>query len=176
MTGIPIGNHVATSVAAADLHATIAAADITHVVTVPDTHQRTLLSRLSGDPARPLVRAATEDDVFGICTGLWMAGHRPLAVIQQLGLFAAANSLRWAAHDVRTPLAVLAGLYGRSVRSEVSEDPASAVRLAIPLLQALQIRSELIESPAQIDRITPALRDAFDAPGVRVVLLGAPTV
>jgi sulfopyruvate decarboxylase TPP-binding subunit len=175
MSGIKIGSQVATSVPAADLHAAIDAADITHVVTVPDTHQRTLLSRLSGDPARPLVRAASEDDVFGVCTGLWMAGHRPLAVVQQLGLFAAANSLRWAAHDARTPLAVVAGLYGRSVGSEVSEDPASAVRLAIPLLQALQIRSELIESPAQLERVTPLLRDAFDAPGVRVVLLGAPT-
>jgi sulfopyruvate decarboxylase TPP-binding subunit len=166
----------ATSVPAVDLARAIDEVGVTHVVTVPDTHQRTLLERLTADDSRPLVRCATEDDVVGVCTGLWMAGHRPLAVIQQLGLFAAANSLRWARHDVRTPLAILAGLYGRHVELAVTDDTASAVRLCVPLLDALGIAHELIEHPSELPRLAPALRAAFAHGEARVVLVGAPTI
>jgi sulfopyruvate decarboxylase TPP-binding subunit len=166
---------VATPVPSEALQVAIGDARVSHVVTVPDTHQRTLLERLTDDASRPLIRAATEDDVFGICTGLWLSGHRPLAVIQQLGLFAAANSLRWVAHDVRTPLPILAGLYGRDVEVPVAGDAASAVRLCPPLLEALQIRYEIIDHPSRLPRVPEAIRAAFDERDVRVVLLGAPT-
>ena len=59
----------ATPVSARELHAAIDEVCVTHVVTVPDTHQRTLLERLDRDPSRPLVRAATEDDVFASAPG-----------------------------------------------------------------------------------------------------------
>jgi sulfopyruvate decarboxylase TPP-binding subunit len=147
----------------------------THVVTVPDTHQRTLLDLLDRDETRPIIRAATEDDVVGICVGLWIAGHQPLGVIQQLGLFAAANSLRWARHDVGAPLPILAGLYGREVAMPVADNPGSAVRLCIPLLDALEIPWSLVEGPGDAHLVAQTLGSAFDDRAVRVVLLGAPT-
>lgn len=150
-------------------------AGMTHAVVVPDTNQRTVLESLESTGLVPVIRCAAEDDVFGVCAGLWLAGHRPVAVIQQLGLFAGANVLRGIVHDQRVPLAILAGVYGRELDRELSESEASAVRLCTPLLDALEIRWSLIESPADANAIGARLGDAFDTVSAHVVLLGAPT-
>jgi sulfopyruvate decarboxylase TPP-binding subunit len=104
-----------------------------------------------------------------------MAGRRPVALVQQLGLFAAANALRAFTHDQRVPLAILAGLYGRDVTRGISEGQPSAVRLCIPLLDALQVRWTLVERSEDSCLIGPALAGAFHECQTRVVLLGAPT-
>jgi sulfopyruvate decarboxylase TPP-binding subunit len=148
----------------------------THAVVVPDTNQRTVLELLDDAAVMPVIRCAAEDDAFGVCAGLWLAGHRPVAVIQQLGLFAGVNALRGMVHDQRVPLAVLAGVYGRDLTRKLSDDPASAVRLCTPLLDALEIPWSLIESPQDASsRIGDELTEAFDSERPRVVLLGAPT-
>jgi sulfopyruvate decarboxylase TPP-binding subunit len=165
---------VATGIDAATITAAAEVVGVTHVVTVPDTHQRTVMAAMD-DSSVPFVRAATEEQVLGICAGLWMTGARPLALIQQLGLFASANALRAFTHDQRVPLAILAGMYGRKVERSVADDPGSAIRLCLPLLQALEIRSVLVEGPADAHLITAGLARAFDEGITSVVLLGAPT-
>lgn len=142
---------------------------------VPDTHQRTVLELLDTQDGIAVVRCATEDDVFGCCAGLWLAGRRPVAVIQQLGLFAGANALRGMVHDQGIPLAILAGLYGRDVDVSPEDDPGSAVRLCLPLLDALEVSWVLVEGPGEADRIGARLAGALDGEGACAVLLGAPT-
>jgi sulfopyruvate decarboxylase TPP-binding subunit len=164
----------AIGVPAADVLGALEAVGTTHVVCVPDTSQRTVLDLLEQRGTLPVIRAATEDDVAGICLGLWVAGARPVALIQQLGLFASANALRAMAHDQRAPLTVVAGLYGREVDRAVEDSAASAVRLCVPLLDALQIDHCLVEEPDRA-AIEDGLRAAFDDERVFVVLLGAPT-
>jgi len=150
-------------------------AGATHVVVVPDTNQRTVLELLDDRALVPVIRCAAEDDVFGVCAGLWLAGKRPVAVIQQLGLFAGVNALRGMVHDQRIPLAILAGVYGRDVDRQLTDNPGSAVRLCTPLLDALEIPWSLVESPAEASRIGTELAAAFDTERARIVLLGAPT-
>jgi sulfopyruvate decarboxylase subunit alpha len=166
---------VATPIPAASVVAALEEAEVTHVVTVPDTHQRSVLDLLAVRHRPPVLRAATEDDTLGICAGLWMAGARPVAVIQQLGLFASVNALRAFTHDQGVPLAILAGLYGRDVGLAPDEDPSSAVRLCLPLLATLGLRATVVEGPESTDRIAPALRAAFDEGLTGVVVIGAPT-
>jgi sulfopyruvate decarboxylase TPP-binding subunit len=153
----------------------LAQARATHVVVVPDTNQRTALDLLDDRRLLPVIRCAAEDDVFGVCAGLWLAGHRPVAVIQQLGLFAGVNALRGMIHDQRIPLAILAGLYGRDLGRQLTDNPGSAVRLCTPLLDALEIPWSLVESPADAPMIGTELAAAFDTERAHVVLLGAPT-
>lgn len=105
----------AESVPAEILHDAIRELGITHVVTVPDTHQKTLLSRLFDDQQLRVVTVATEDDAFGVTAGLYMGGAVPMMVIQQLGVFAGVNALRGIALDMNVPTLVLAGLFGRDV-------------------------------------------------------------
>lgn len=153
----------------------LAAIGATHVVTVPDTHQRTVLESLDRRQDLPVVRAATEDDVLGICGGLWIGGRRPVALVQQLGLFASVNALRGITHDLRLPLSILAGMYGRDVDVDVEASPNSAVRMCRPVLDALEIPSLLVEDASQLPEMTEWLQRPFEAGGTRVVLLGAPT-
>jgi sulfopyruvate decarboxylase TPP-binding subunit len=146
----------------------------THVVIVPDTNQRTVLELLDTSDI-PVVRAATEDDVAGICAGLWMAGAKPVALIQQLGLFAAVNAIRGVTHDMQVPLAILAGLYGRELDRAPEDSSSSAVRLCTPMLDALELRWTLIEHSDAAGDIAPGLAAAFDEQCTSIVLLGAPT-
>lgn len=165
---------VATAVPAQAVVAALEEVGATHVVTVPDTHQRTVLELLD-EHRLPVIRATTEDDVMGICAGLWMTGARPIALIQQLGIFASVNALRAFTHDQSVPLAILAGMYGRDVENSVEKDAASAVRLCTPLLDTLGIDWMLVESPEQVADIAPLLIAAFDGLSSSAVLLGAPT-
>src|SRR5205085_666734 len=142
---------------------------------VPDTHQRTVLAELEerGDP--PIIRAATEDDVLGICAGLWIGGERPVGLVQQLGLFASVNALRGITHDLDIPLAILAGMYGRELDLPVERSPKSSVSLCRPVLDALGVASVLVETPDDAELIAPSLGAAFESRCSHVVLLGAPT-
>jgi sulfopyruvate decarboxylase TPP-binding subunit len=168
------GSAVSEAVSADVVMAAIREVGITHVVTVPDTNQKTVLEALDASDV-PVIRCSAEDDVAGVCAGLWMTGARPLALIQQLGLFAGVNVLRGVTHDMRVPLAVLAGLYGRELDRRPADSAASAVRLCEPLLEALELRHVLVEGPDEADRIAPGLAAAFDERCTSVVLLGAPT-
>jgi sulfopyruvate decarboxylase len=166
---------IAEGVSAETIVAALRGAGATHVVIVPDTSQKTVLDLLDEQPDLPVIRCAAEDDVFGVCTGLWFAGHRPIAVIQQLGIFAGANVLRGMVHDQRAPIAILAGVYGRDLDQELPDDPGSAVRLCTPLLDALEIPWRLVEGPDDADIIEAELAAAFDEERASAVLLGAPT-
>jgi len=166
---------VAQGIAADVVVGALRAMGATHVVTVPDTNQRTVLELLDGDPGLPVLRAATEDDVLGLCAGLWLAGAMPVAAIQQLGLFASANALRGITHDMGIPLAILAGLYGRELDRAPDDSSASAVRLCVPLLEALELPWTLVEGPETESEIARGLAAAFEQRCTSVVLLGAPT-
>src|SRR4051812_22002213 len=113
---------VAASVPAGLLYDEIKRLGITHVVTVPDTHQRTLLDLLYGDPALRTLTVSTEDEAFGINAGLYMGGAVPMVVLQQVGLFASVNTLRGIALDMGVPTFILAGLFGRDVSRTVPEN------------------------------------------------------
>lgn len=165
---------VATAIAADVALDALRAIGTTHVVTVPDTHQKTVMTALDASDI-PVLRAATEDDVLAMCAGLWMAGQKPVALIQQLGLFASVNALRAFTHDQNVPLAILAGMYGRDVESTVEEDPGSAIRLCLPLLDSIGVRYSLVEGPQDEHLIEPGLAAAFTETCTSAVLLGAPT-
>lgn len=169
------GPELAVGLPAADVVGALVDSGVTHVVTVPDTHQRSVLAALHHHGQIELVRATTEDDVLGICAGLWIAGRRPVALVQQLGLFAAANALRGLTHDLGLPLAVLAGLYGRDVHLPASDSPRSAVRLCAPLLAALELRAVPVEDPADTALVGRTIADVFATGRSAVVVLGAPT-
>jgi len=165
----------AEGVPAETIVAALKGAGATHVVIVPDTNQKTVLDLLDEQAEVPVIRCTAEDDVFGVCAGLWFAGHRPVAVIQQLGIFAGVNVLRGMVHDQRAPIAILAGMYGRDLDCELPDDPGSAVRLCTPLLDALQIPWRLVEGPQDADIIEAELAAVFDSECASAVLLGAPT-
>jgi sulfopyruvate decarboxylase TPP-binding subunit len=167
-------SNIVVSLKASDVIGLIHSVECTDVVTVPDTNQKAVLTELEALGSPRLVRAATEDDVLGICAGLWIAGRRPIALIQQLGLFASINALRAFTHDQHVPLAILTSLFGRNVQRAVTDDQPSAVQFCLPLLDAMEVRWTLVEGPPEIPSARATLASAFTERITAAVLLGAP--
>ena len=148
---------------------------ITHVINVPDTHQRTLLAELSRQSDIRLVTACTEDEAIAINAGLWIGGQRPVLSIQQVGLLAALNNVKGIAMDARIPTCMLVGYFGRDVNRPARDNPATAVRLIEPTLDTWGVAYFPLERPEDARAIADAYRFSVEHSGPSVVLIGAPT-
>jgi sulfopyruvate decarboxylase TPP-binding subunit len=148
---------------------------ITHVVNVPDTHQRTLLAELARQSRISVLTACTEDETIAINAGLWIGGQRPLLSIQHVGLLAALNNVKGIAMDARIPTCMLVGYFGRDVTRPARENAARAVSLIEPTLDAWDVPYFPIESPDDLPRIYQAYEASLARQGPSVILLGAPT-
>ena len=148
---------------------------ISHVINVPDTHQRTLLKALSQQSQIKLLTACTEDEAVAINAGLWIGGQRPVLSIQQVGLLAALNNVKGIAMDGRVPTCMLVGYFGRDVMLSARDNPGRGVNLIEPTLDAWGVAYFPIEGPEQISAIGEAYRYSLEHEGPAVVLIGAPT-
>jgi hypothetical protein len=93
------------------------------VLSVPDTHQKTVLAALDKEPDKQrgirVLTCATEDEANAIAAGLYIGGEPYILMIQHAGLYASVNTLRGVAIDGRVPTLYLIGLLGR----EKDKDP-----------------------------------------------------
>ncbi len=163
------------SVPASVLHEQISGLGVTHILTVPDTHQKSLLAELSVDPAFSYHVLSTEDEALCVNAGLWMGGKEPLVVIQNVGLFAAMNALRGVAMDLKVPTCMLVGQYARDVTVPVPENANSAVRLIESVLQTLDVPCYVIDRVDQVGVIPVAFAQSREERRPTVVLISAPT-
>ena len=166
---------VAVSVSAGAIVEELRRLRISHVINVPDTHQRTLLAELARQTDIRLLTACTEDEAVAINAGLWIGGARPILSIQHVGLLAALNNVKGIAMDARLPTCMLVGYFGRDVNRPARENPATAVRLIEPTLDAWGIRYFPLERPEDAGVIADAYRHSIAHSGPSVVLIGAPT-
>ena len=166
---------VARSVPASAIVGELQKLGVTHVINVPDTHQRTLLAELSRQSHIRLLTACTEDEAIAINAGLWIGGRRPILSIQQVGLLAAMNNLKGIAIDARIPTCMLVGYFGRDVTRTAREHPTTAVRLIEPTLDTWGVAYFPVEGPADVPAIVRAYHHAEEHQGPAVVLIGAPT-
>ena len=113
-------------------------AGVTHVVTVPDTYQRTLLGAIERRETPQMILSCTEDEAFCINTGLYITGWRPLLSIQNNGLYAGLNALK-GAMECDVPTAMLIGQYGHVADCPPRESRLRQVRMLEPTLDAWEI-------------------------------------
>lgn len=165
----------ATPVSAAAIVSELRRLGISHVINVPDTHQRTLLSELARQDAIALLTACTEDEAIAINAGLWIGGERPMLLIQQVGLLAALNNVRGICLDARIPTCMLVGYFGRDVTRPACDNAARAVHLIEPTLDAWGVPYFALESTDDLPVIEQAYRRGLDDSGPSVILVGAPT-
>src|ERR1700682_5482811 len=125
---------VAISVPADAIVDELLALGITHVINVPDTHQRTLLAALARQSQMRLITACTEDEAIAINAGLFIGGQRPILSIQQVGLLAAMNNIKGIAMDARIPTCMLVGYFGRDVTRPARQNTARGISLIEPTL------------------------------------------
>lgn len=150
-------------------------AGVTHVVTVPDTHQRSLLELLATSDSPRLISVCTEDEAFALAAGLWVGGQVPLLLIQNAGMYASMNSMRGIALDGRVPTPMLIGEYFRDPDVPSRENPLRVVSLTEPTLELWGVPYYRLERPADVDRIKQAVHEATRDRGPVALLVGALT-
>jgi sulfopyruvate decarboxylase TPP-binding subunit len=166
---------VAISVSADAILKQIQALGVTHLVNVPDTHQRTLLAALARQSQIRLITACTEDEAIAINAGLWIGGQRPMLSIQHVGLLAAMNNVKGIAMDDRIPTCMLVGYFGRDVTRTARDNPSRAVHLIEPTLDTWGVAYFPLEGPDDLPAIARAYQHSLDTLGPSVILVGAPT-
>lgn len=153
----------------------IRAVGITHVITVPDTHQRTLLALLAVTDRPRLITVCTEDEAIGINAGLYSGGARPMLLIQNNGFYACLNTLKAIALDARVSTFMLIGEHGRNVNLPSRRNVALSVRMLEPTLELWNVPYLRLESPEDLSNFERGYRCCQEQGGPVAVLVGAPT-
>jgi sulfopyruvate decarboxylase TPP-binding subunit len=165
----------ADSIPAPLLHQAVRELGVTHILSVPDTHQKTLLALLMTDPELTTITLSTEDEAICANAGLWIGGAEALVVIQNVGLFAAMNALRGVALDMKVPTCMLVGQFGRDVRKPVEENASTGVRLIEPVLRTMGVTFYRLDHEADVGLLRKAFDESRSERKPVVVLIGAPT-
>ena len=153
----------------------IRAASVSHVVTVPDTHQKTLLDLLAASAVPELVTVCTEDEAMGVNLGLFLGGKRPMLLIQNSGFYAAMNTVRGLSLDVRVPACLLIGEYSRDPAIEPAAHASRLVHLLEPTLRTWRIPYHRLDHPGDLRAIPEAMAQAWRERGPVALLVGATT-
>src|SRR5437879_8906276 len=93
------------------------------ILSVPDTHQKTVLAALDKERALRVVTCATEDEANAVAAGLWIGGEPCVLMIQHAGLYASVNTLRGVAMDGRVPMYYMTGLLQRDHYGDPQQSP-----------------------------------------------------
>jgi sulfopyruvate decarboxylase subunit alpha len=166
----------ARSISAETLLAELRRLGIQFVVSVPDTHQKTLLAALDRQDEIRVITCCTEDEAVTVGAGLWIGGASCALMIQHAGLYACVNHLRGVGLDMKMPLFMMIGLLGRELDKSPRENWGSMVRLAEPLLDTLGIPHYLADGPEDLPLLERAFKESREREMPAAVLIGAPTV
>ena len=145
------------------------------VLSVPDTHQKTVLAALEHEPQNRLLTCATEDEANAINAGHHIGGEPAVLMIQHAGLYASVNTLRGVAMDGRIPTFYLIGLLSRERDRDPSESASSMVRYCEPLLDTYGVPHARLEGPDDLHLIPEYYRLSREQRGPAAVLVGLET-
>jgi sulfopyruvate decarboxylase TPP-binding subunit len=146
------------------------------VLSVPDTHQRTVLAALDKERAIRTLTCATEDEANAIAAGLWIGGEPCLLMIQHAGLYASVNTLRGVALDGRIPIFYMIGLLSRERDRDPRESRHSMVRYCEPLLDLFSVPHARLEGPEDVPLIPKYFRMSRERRGPTALLVGLETI
>jgi sulfopyruvate decarboxylase TPP-binding subunit len=146
------------------------------ILSVPDTHQKTVLAALEHEPDIRLITCSTEDEANAIAAGLYIGGEPCLLMIQHAGLYASVNTLRGVAIDGRVPIFYLIGLLSREKDKDLSESSSSMVRYCEPLLDTFGVPHARLEGPDDLHLIPEYYNMSRLRRGPAAVLVGLETI
>ena len=146
------------------------------ILSVPDTHQRTVLTALDKERTIRVLTCATEDEANAIAAGLYIGGEPAILMIQHAGLYASVNTLRGVAIDGRVPIFYMIGLLSREKDKDPRESRHSMVRYCEPLLDTFGVPHARLEGPEDLHVIPKYYRLAHERRGPTAVLVGLETI
>ena len=145
------------------------------IISVPDTHQKTVLAALDTERDVRVLTCSTEDEANGVAAGLWMAGEPVIVMIQHAGLYASVNTLRGIAIDGKVPIFYMIGLLSREPDKDPRESKHSMVRWCEPLLDLFGVPHARIEGPDDVKVIPEYYRLSRARRGPAAVVVGLAT-
>ena len=146
------------------------------ILSVPDTHQKTVLAALDKERDIRVLTCSTEDEANAIAAGLWISGEPVIVMIQHAGLYASVNTLRGIAIDGRVPVFYMIGLLSRERDKDPSESKHSMVRYCEPLLDVFGVPHARLEGPDDVHLIPEYYRLSRERRGPAAVLVGMETI
>ncbi len=146
------------------------------ILSVPDTHQKTVLAALDKERNIRVLTCSTEDEANAIAAGLWISGEPVIVMIQHAGLYASVNTLRGIAIDGRVPVFYMIGLLSRERDKDPSESKHSMVRYCEPLLDVFGVPHARLEGPDDVHLIPEYYRLSRERRGPAAVLVGMETI
>jgi sulfopyruvate decarboxylase TPP-binding subunit len=145
------------------------------IISVPDTHQKTVLAALDKERDVRVLTCSSEDEANGVAAGLWLAGEPVIVMIQHAGLYASVNTLRGIAIDGHVPIFYMIGLLSREPDREPRESKHSMVRYAEPLLDLFGVAHARLEGPDDVKLIPQYYRLSRERRGPAAVVVGLAT-
>ena len=145
------------------------------ILSVPDTHQKSVLAALDKEESIRVVTCATEDEAVTINAGLHAGGEPCVLMIQHAGLYASVNTLRGVAMDGKIPTFYMIGLLSREKDKDPRESRHSMVRYAEPLLDTFGVPHARLEGPDDVHLIPEYYRLAWQRRGPVALLVGLET-
>jgi sulfopyruvate decarboxylase subunit alpha len=153
--------------------AAIKDAGVGHILSVPDLHtSHGLLKPIASDPDLRLIRVCKEDECLGISAGLSYADKRAVILIQYTGFLYAMNAIRAVAVEHKMPMCLMIGLLGNKPGEAPAGSKRAGLRVIQPILDLFGIPHDLIDTDADVPRIAPAIRDAYEKSHPTAILIG----
>jgi sulfopyruvate decarboxylase TPP-binding subunit len=146
------------------------------ILSVPDTHQKSVLAALDKEAQIRVLTCATEDEATTIAAGMYIGGEPCVLMIQHAGLYASVNTLRGVGLDGQVPLFYMIGLLSREKDKAPRESRHSMVRYCEPLLDTFGVPHARLEGPDDVHLIPEYYRLSRARKGPAVVLVGLETI
>ena len=148
-------------------------ASVRFVVAVPDAvTSEGLLWPISRDSDFRLVRVCKEDEGISICAAMSYCDTRAVLLMQQTGLMDSLNALRAIGMDYRLPVCMLVGLQGKEENLKPRESKSYGVRIIEPILNAMEVRYNLIEELGDEDIVCDRIVAAYSESIPQCFLIG----
>jgi sulfopyruvate decarboxylase subunit alpha len=106
-----------------------------------------------------------------IAAGLAYGDTRAVALIQYTGFLYALNAIR-AAVQYKQPLVLMVGLLGKEPGLAPAASKKYGVRIIEPIIDAMGIKRDLIETDDDVGKIAPAVGEAYASSHAVVLLIG----
>ncbi len=143
---------------------------VTHIIALPDSETSHFHNALRSSKAIDLVPVCREGEAIPIAAGLWIAGKKPVVMVQNAGLYESGDALRGLAIGINLPLVMFIGYRGYNRHGDT---PDTAAQILEPFLHLWRVGYHVIESDADLDRVPLAFEQATKKEQPWAVLIGS---
>lgn len=164
---------VGETISAQSILEEVRGAGIDYVITVPDIWTAgSVLTEVAKEPGFRHIKVCKEDEGFGISAGLSFCNRRSMLLIQNTGLLDSINALRAVGMEYGLPICAMVGLLEKEPDISPSRSANYGVRIVQPILEAMGVRSVLVETEPDRQLIGETIVRAYETSSPAVILLG----